>query len=212
MLVRVLKILFLLLINGGGDSTYGSNLIDSLFGKKYADQKRCLANRLVFVDWRASQDNLAYIDTLLNNDKNLWLHQVAEGIKQSIAQGKHYYREHYTTSCSTKNITKKSLHVTAKIMAIIDAGNFSATLDFIDELKLMDSNVVLIGQQTGADRLYIEARTVPLPSGLGSFIFPIKGYRNRPRLDNQPYVPDVKYKYITNTKKLQDFIINMNLS
>ena len=38
----------------------------------------------------------------------------------------------------------------------------------------------------------MEQRTVPLPSGLGDFSFPIKVYRNRIRQDNQPYNPDIE--------------------
>lgn len=204
-------IIFDLRGNDGGNSAYGSKIIDALFGKEYAEQKRCLANKLVFVDWRASQDNLAHFNIRLQHNTP-WLQEVVDGMKQSIAQRKHYYREYFAASCDTQSVRLKHSPVTARIIAIIDSNNFSAALDFIDELKLVDPGVLLIGQKTRADTLYMDVRTVTLPSGLGSFTFPMKVYRNRPRLANQPYVPDVRYKEITNTKKLRDFVVKMALT
>jgi hypothetical protein len=48
---------------------------------------------------------------------------------------------------------------------------------------------------------------MPLPSGDGSFSFPIKVYRNRPRLDDEAYIPDIEYKNITDTAALQKFVL-----
>ncbi|ABE04457.1 hypothetical protein [Rickettsia bellii] len=99
--------------------------------------------------------------------------------------------------------------VKAKIIVIIDEKNVSSTLDFIDELKIMTQNIILIGKTTKADRLYMELRTVELPSKLGIFSFPIKVYRNRNRGDNIPYIPDFEIDP-KNTAKLKDFILNKN--
>lgn len=52
----------------------------------------------------------------------------------------------------------------------------------------MTQNVILIGKTTKADRLYMELRTVELPSKLGIFSFPIKD-RNRNRGDNIQHIP-----------------------
>ncbi len=51
--------------NQGGNSNYGSQIINALFGNEYAEQKKCLHNKKVFVDWRASQGNLSHISSLL---------------------------------------------------------------------------------------------------------------------------------------------------
>jgi hypothetical protein len=55
--------------------------------------------------------------------------------------------------------------------------------------------------------VYMEVRSLPLPSGSGNFSFPIKVYRNRPRLDNEPYSPNIEFKDVHNTAALQSFII-----
>ena len=71
----------------------------------------------------------------------------------------------------------------------------------------MTKNIVLIGQKTKADRLYMEVRSLTLPSGSGNFFFPIKVYRNRLRLDNEHYIPDIEFNNINNTPSLQSFIL-----
>lgn len=199
-------IVFDLQKNQGGNSDYGSAIIDALFGKEYADQKRCLYNKNVYVDWRASIGNLNHISNLLKNHPQNWLRVVQNGIQNSINQNEHYYREHSSEFCKTNNSSSKISNT--KIVVLIDSYNVSAALDFIDELKTMTKNVVLIGKKTKADRLYMEVRSIPLPSNLGIFYFPIKVYRNRTRLDNQSYIPDIDYLETNDIKTIQDLILN----
>jgi hypothetical protein len=53
----------------------------------------------------------------------------------------------------------------------------------------------------------MEVRSLPLPSGTGIFFFPIKVYRNRPRLDNEPYIPNIEFNDVHNTPALKIFIL-----
>ena len=195
--------------NQGGNSEYGSQIIETLFGKRLVNYKNCIANRHVFVDWRASIGNLAHLHHLYDKYKSSWLRDVSEGVKLSLSQNLPYFRERSQTSCYSKGTMQPRNHSSPQIIAIIDSSNVSAALDFIDELKTLQPKVRLIGQKTNADRLYMEVRSLDLPSGIGVFHFPIKVYRNRVRSDNQPYMPDVEYKDITNTYKLQKFIIKI---
>lgn len=48
-----------------------------------------------------------------------------------------------------------------------------------------------MGKTTSADSLYMELRSIPVPSGKGFLNIPTKVYRNRPRGHNVPYVPDI---------------------
>ena len=200
-------IIFDLRGNQGGNSEYGSRILEALFGKQFVALKNCLAGQRVYVDWRVSPGNLAHISYLSNLYKSPWLKQVEEGLKHSVAQNSHYYREHSSATCGSENDFSQIHRPETQIAAVIDSSNVSAALDFIDELKLLDPNIKLIGQTTDADRLYMEVRRMSLPSGKGDFYFPIKVYRNRQRSDNQPYTPDIEYNDISNTKALQEFII-----
>jgi len=182
--------------NQGGNSEQGSEIISHLFGEKYAEEKRNEARSSITVDWCATPDNLSHIKLIYERYQSPYFKDIAEGIKQSIRQNKPYYREissQVMTGCS------KTTHcVKANIIVVID---------FIDELKMMEPRVKLVGQKTRADRLYMEVRTVSLPSGLGTFSFPIKVYRNRTRKDNEPYFPDLESQ-TTDTEKLLEFILS----
>jgi uncharacterized ubiquitin-like protein YukD len=202
-------IIFDLRGNQGGNSDYGSKIANALFGEGYAYQKRCSLNKKTYVDWRVIKGNLDHIASLLIRYPSSWLQNVAHGLKASIMRGKNYYREYSSESCDLKNNLTLLHTVRTKIIIIIDALNVSAALDFIDELKIMTTNLILVGQTTKADRLYMEVRTLSLPSGLGSFSFPIKVYRNRLRSDNQSYLPDIKYQDLNNILALQNFILTL---
>jgi hypothetical protein len=181
--------------NQGGSSHYGSQLIDFLFGKLYAEKCRALANGKTCVDWRASHENLSHVQNLHKRYGFTWLEQAVNGMQNSINNEDPYYHQ---TSFNVLKHDEKSLKNTvhARVIVVIDQHNMSAALDFIDELKMMAPQIILVGKETKADRLYMEVRTVELPSELGTFSFPIKVYRNRKRGDKVPYVPD--YEHDTN--------------
>lgn len=192
--------------NQGGNSSYGSQIINALFGNEYAQQKRCVYNKKVFVDWRASQGNLSHVSSLVAKyPNNEWLQNIEHGLKESLEQGSKLYRVYSAEVCKSKKSIQKK--VNAKIIIITESVNVSTALDFIDELKMMTKNTIIIGQKTRADRLYMEVRHILLPSGSGNFFFPIKGYRNRPRLDNEPYVPNIEFNDVGNTPALKSFIL-----
>lgn len=202
-------IIFDLRKNLGGNSEYGSQIVDALFGVEYANQKRCFYNQNVYVDWRASQGNIKHISSLLEKyPKSNWLKTIEYGLQKTVQEKQNFYREHaYGTCNADKSTNSFSKHPELKVIIIIESVNVSAALDFIDELKMMTKNVTLIGQKTKADRLYMEVRSVTLPSEAGNFNFPIKVYRNRVRGDNEPYSPNIEFKDIDNTTALQNFIL-----
>lgn len=145
-------IIFDLRGNQGGNSDYGSQVIDALFGAECADHKRCLYNKNVYVDWRASPDNLSHISSLITKfPDNQWLQKIERGLESSLKYGHKLYRESFAKLCTPKPHPNKIM----KIIVITDATNVSAALDFIDELRMMPTNIILIGQKTKADRLWV---------------------------------------------------------
>lgn len=199
-------IIFDLRGNQGGNSDFGSRIINVVFGTRYASQKRCEANKEVMVSWRVSQENRDHILKLHHQypDQD-WLQKVSDGLSLGLLQGKRLYREHPYQSCKVLSLEPIE-HNELKVVIVIDAHNVSAALDFIDEVKMMTADVVLIGQQTQADRMYMEVRSVPLPSGRGKLFFPIKVYHHRPRLDKQAYVPDIFFDKVHDTPALKNFV------
>lgn len=183
-----LPLVFDLRENRGGSSKYGVQLLEVLFGKEYVQYRLDLAAAQEYVDWRASKGNIAHLEGLYEKLGFISLVPIIAGMKKALARGDIYYRE-----CSSP-LPEKSMHMqtpaSRPIFVITDSMNGSATLDFIDAVFEMECPVVLVGRETMSDRLYMEVRTVVLPSGKGSLTFPIKVYRNRKRGDKVNYVPD----------------------
>ena len=202
--------------NTGGDSTYGFEICSALFGRDYADYKTSMVYRNIVTEYRASRGNLRHLKKLyakynaspnqVLNHTSQFLKQIIENMEESIAHNKPYSKDKIEKTPLSK-LRSPTHKVIATIIVVIDRYNVSAALDFIDEIKLMKS-VVLVGQTTKADRLYIETRKVEFSSKLGAFYFPMKIHRNRPRGDNVPYMPNFEYD-TSNTVKLQEYIINL---
>ena len=206
------KIIFDLRDNRGGDSTWGSKLIQELFGKTYYMSHKQKHEKNISVDWRASQENLNHIKKICqknlklfgkNNKEYLSWSAIFEGVKAALKNNLPYYTEKQSEITPDSNVPNS---VTAKIFVIIDKNCVSACLDFIDELYYMDYPITLIGQETKSDSLYMDIRGKQLPSKKGDFYFPMKVYRNRPRGNNQPYKPDI-YANTSNKDELKKIIM-----
>ena len=190
--------------NGGGNSYWGKTIVTQLFGESYAKAMIEYAGRHVYVEWRASKKNIDYLKQLypsfeaqygINGEVTQWLTITINNLQQAYDQGLLLYSDKKTVN----NDIVQTTHVIdnpvkAKIVVITDKGCGSACLNFIDYLKAMQHDVILFGQPTGADTLYMEIQTMDLPSKQGTFCFPMKVYRNRPRGNNVSFVPDILYE------------------
>lgn len=201
--------------NGGGNSALGTGLLKALFGQEYTEHHLAELNRNVRVEWRASQGNLEHVQQFIplftqqfgpTHPAIEWAKNAIQGMGDAIARGAQYYS--VLASETSSRGGKADNAFKGRIIAIVDKGCGSACLDFLDGLKALQPNAVLIGETTGADSAYMELRTVRLPSGQGSFGFPIKVYRNRPRGHNVPFVPDIAYtEDLRDTAALQQFVL-----
>jgi hypothetical protein len=189
--------------NGGGSSMWGKKIIDSLFGVGYTHHKRAKTLEKQYVEWRASASNIAYMSTDVREhiNKNFgkeskvseWMELIISGMQKAYDTHDMLYRDFSHTFHEISDVVETDSLCASTIIVLIDGRCASACLDFIDELKLMGKQAILIGKQTMADSLYMECRSLPLPSGKGTIVMPIKVYRNRPRGHNVPYAPDIEY-------------------
>lgn len=217
--LRDKTIIFDLRGNGGGNSSWGLKILQSLFGKEYVDEQLAAFQRNVYAEWRVSQGNLEHVKELIliitnqfgeYDPTTVWIKNIYNGMANALLSKKNYYSEPLSITQSVQ-----SFHTTnvfnGHIIAIIDKHCGSACLDFLDDLKALNPNVTFIGESTGADSVYMELREVSLPSGKGSLGFPIKVFRNRLRGHNEPHIPDIVYKgNLQDTIELQNSIINFN--
>ena len=202
--------------NGGGNSSWGEELLKALFGEQYVNQQLAKSSQNVYAEWRVSQGNLDHVKELIpvvkeqfgdNHPAMQWVENTFKGMENAFLRGENYYSE-------PPNLDQAALSSNAvnsfsgRIIAIVDKGCGSACLDFIDGLKAMNTDIVFIGEPTGVDSVYMELRKVSLPSGKGTLGFPIKVYRNRPRGHNVPHTPDIQYSgNLQNTVELHEFFL-----
>lgn len=202
--------------NRGGNPMFARNIVQALFGQEYTRYYLEKLYSKVAVDWRASKANIAYFTQLKEKNSNdpkqtnfvQWLTHVIDGMQHALDEGKPYFRQQNNTQLN--DAQQQPINpLRARIVVIVDGDCISTALDFIDYLKAMNHNVVLMGQTTGSDSLYMDVNQVPLPSGKGTLIVPMKIYRKRPRGQNESYIPDVTYyDDMHDTSKMQHFVIN----
>jgi len=202
--------------NTGGNSSWAYQLIQALFGELFAEKKIKTMRQKIFVDWRASKKNTNYMCEIAQewtqefgeqSEESRWAHSVCNGMRASLKKGDPFFCDSGDRE-NPDTIPDQANQCSAKIIVLIDHLCGSATLDFIDYLKSLDYPLLLVGKTTGADALYIDVRSEELPSHLGTLVFPMKVYRNRPRGNNEPYHPDIEYPGdIKDTYALEQWLI-----
>lgn len=202
--------------NGGGHDLVGRNVLKALFGSDFIDQQIKKMSQDEYADWRVSKDNIAFLTTLISTAKKQFgtenpavqsLTLLYEKMQQALVNGNKLVSERDESHEPSLTSEKSAKLCSSKIILIINHGCWSACLKFIDSIKALEHPIILVGQTTGADSLYMDIRTVELPSSLGTLVFPMKVYRNRPRGHNQPYKPDIEYPgNINDTPALEQWI------
>ncbi len=201
--------------NGGGDSTWGDELLKSLFGVEHVNEALFKANQAVYTEWRASPENIEHAKGLVEQLKGEFgethpmikqMEITYEGMLTAYSKGESFYSD--TGSPPPQSASSAPKLFNGPLIVIIDRKCGSACLDFIDSLKALNANISFLGETTNADSVYMELRRVALPSNKGFLGYPIKVYRNRPRGHNVPYHPDIPYTGdLQETHKLQNFVI-----
>ncbi|MET4682661.1 S41 family peptidase [Brevundimonas faecalis] len=173
--------------NNGGSSTWLTSLARTIWGADYVDA-RVIDDATV--DWRASADNLAklesYVAQFSSQPETLaYLNTLIDGMRSAMAEGELLFHEPKAPSPAPTTTLQNP--VAGKIYVLTDFGCSSACLDAVDTLTALGA--VQVGQETSADTLYNEIRYVPLPSGRATAYVPMKVYRERLRANNEPAVP-----------------------
>lgn len=186
--------------NTGGNSAWGNQLLDALFTPTYVQQQRFELWQKILIDYRVSKDNIKHIRHIARScakdfGKDCELArgyaEFADIMQLAADRGDQLVR---VPKGNYKPILKNIKDpVRALIVVIIDHQCASACLDFIDGIKGLQHPVILFGETTGADTFYMDVRELKLPSGRGTFVFPIKVFRGRARGNNEPYRPDIPY-------------------
>lgn len=207
--------------NGGGNSQWGVEVAKAIYGDVFIETHQLLNPDSSYALWRVSNDNIQHLQGVLpwieeqfTKESSMFtdFSKLLNDMKRAKDQGKVFVKQGSNSDGIIKenhNNTEMKTH--AKVLFLTDSSCGSACLDFAD-LLLRLPNVSHIGQETGADTVYMDIRNVKLPSGLGQYSIAQKVYRNRPRKHNESYAP--KYYFnddISNTEKLKTWINKLEI-
>jgi hypothetical protein len=197
--------------NGGGNSRYGTLILEKLYGQEYCNACFKKLHAPQYVEWRASQENIEYLKIFLVTLEQKFGKEGAAGfalvvfeMEKNLAVGNPFYRAMSDSVEATDYLVPQNpLH--ARVILITDTTCASSSLVFIDEIRAVDIPYQ-IGLPTNVDTEYLECRDVTLPSGLATLHFPIKVFRNRGRKPNEPYLPDQFVADVYNDEEIQKAI------
>ena len=180
--------------NGGGSSDWSQQIAVLLWGQAAVEAHE---PHSAAVDWRASPGNLAAIEQYraewarsadVSPEAKAWAERTATGLADAIAKRQPLWREPDTTSPAQASATAAPGKApAAKVYVLTDWACASACLDAVDLWTALGA--VQVGQETSADSLYMDVRSIPLPSGFADLVVPMKVYRGRKRGSNVPAMP-----------------------
>ncbi|NRD72873.1 hypothetical protein HQQ94_06395 [Shewanella sp. VB17] len=219
--------------NGGGNSQWGVDIAQAIYGKQYIEELSTLTPDNSYALWRVSPDNLANLSSIQDSliqqfggesDITQSFIQTQVNMKEALENNQKYVKqaqsESEITHEKTKPVPSRDLQqlttkpsYQGKTILLTDSYCGSACLDFAD-LSLSIPGLIHVGEETSADTVYMDIRIINLNSGLGRFSLAQKVYRKRLRGNNESYLPQYIFKGdMTNTKGLQKWIIDtVNLS
>lgn len=180
--------------NGGGSSHWSEEIAERLWGPDWVRAHRM--KPIEAIEWRASADNLAAIQSYLDRWKAAgedaerinWAQEIVDGMTAARAAGEPYWRDDADTAPADEAETAPPVRlVRGPVYVLTDPFCASACLDAVDLWKAMDA--IQIGRETSADTVYMDTRAAPLPSGLARVVIPMKVWRGRERGNNVPQRP-----------------------
>ena len=201
--------------NGGGNSQWGDDVLEGLYGAPYLNY---LEGRQVqgYAEYRVSQANIDYIDGNLSalarqfGADSVTVKQEADVVarlRRALAQGTPFERQSPIGPPPAPQAKSPMPLTRARAVLITDSDCVSSCLDFADAVRRLPG-VKHLGQTTNADTLFMEVRHVELPSKLGVLVVSQKVYRNRLRGHNQPWVPHLEYEgQIGDTETLRPWVL-----
>ncbi|UKE49715.1 hypothetical protein KCU57_13210 [Xanthomonas translucens] len=177
--------------NGGGAAAPGDAVLAAIWGEQALpalDRRRASASL-----WRVSDGVIENLQTRRTRIAARYpqelpgFDRLLAGLQAAQRQGQALYRDPLPAAAAGTPPHGGP----ARIVAITDGACISACLDFMDRL-LEGPGVEQVGQPTGADTLYTEVESVPLPSGRATLLLPMQRLQGRQRGALQAYAPRVR--------------------
>jgi len=176
--------------NGGGSSAPADDVLRAIWGPAAPgalNRRRAKASL-----WRASDGVIANLQQRRTRIAQRYPQELPGfdallgGLKRARQDGQPLYRHPLPAPAAGQRIRPGP----SRTIVITDSTCISACLDFLDRM-LEAPGVIHAGQETGADTLYTEVRSVPLPSGRGVLTIPMQMLEGRQRRARETYKPSV---------------------
>lgn len=178
--------------NGGGSSHWSREIASVLWGEDWV--RAHPTPPIEAIEWRASEDNLAAVQSYLDEwtaageseERIAWAREIVDGMTAARAAGQPYWRDVPAPRAPDVVVAPAQL-VQGRVYVLTDPVCASACLDAVDLWKSLGA--IQIGRETSADTVYMDVRSADLPSGLARLVIPMKVWRGRPRGNNEPQRP-----------------------
>jgi hypothetical protein len=138
------------------------------------------------------------------------LRKMGRALREAVAKRQPYWRQSRDEGKPAPAPPGKR-PIAGRVFLLTDGACGSACLDFADMVLALPGSTH-VGRTTFADSVYMESRYEDLPSGVAELGLAVKVYRNRPRGNNQPYVPRPEHRFtddIRDTAALERWILAM---
>jgi hypothetical protein len=191
--------------NNGGSSMWADLFVEALWDESPHEDE----TDSEYVEWRVSEGNIAYWETVPSilrkqfgdsHSSMGWANHVLRNLSASLRNGQDLWREtpvdveqDSEVSPGTENSDPVNPRYRGTVVVLTDTSCGSACLDAMTLLTKVPE-VIHVGSVTAADTQYMEARSVPLPSGLARLAIPIKVYRGRLRPDGGYFTPAFQFE------------------
>lgn len=201
--------------NGGGSSHWSKEIAVTLWGQDWVDAHK--PRPVEAIEWRASDDNLAAIQSYVDEwtaagesaERIGWAQEIVDGMKLAQAAGRPFWRDRDSASPREASRGSPDRLVLGSVYVLTDPVCASACLDAVDLWKALGA--IQIGRETSADTVYMDVRTAALPSGLAGLVVPMKVWRGRLRGNNEPHRPAHRFDGdITDSAALQAWVRTLN--
>jgi hypothetical protein len=198
--------------NSGGDLEVPAKFAEAIFGWR-AILRMVLSGYGTSTDWRASPDNLAYVQTLWQNPR---MRDIAKRMTLALTRSEAFWREGRQKTSETYGLTKRRPLASrrgpfpARVYILSDGTCISACLAFLD-IALQVPGTRLIGADTGGDTGYTSVRSETLPSGLTQFSFPVTYVHKRGRGPMEIYKVDVAYSGVRHDEFVRRWALDLVL-
>lgn len=179
--------------NGGGSSHWSQEIAATLWGEDWVEAHE--PQPLEAIQWRASDANIAAVEsyvaqlTAAGEDplRIRGAQRVVDGMGAARAAGQPFWRQGESAPARRSDRPAPPQRVSGPVYVLTDSVCSSSCLDALDLWKALGA--IQIGRETSADTVYMEVRSVGLPSGLANLVIPMKVWHGRPRGNNEPHRP-----------------------